>query len=86
MPSREGVSVNVGVCVHDVGAEQVAFLKQWGSGHVYTPTFAPPSQTPQLLSACGLCLTLQPVGWWAGVSLLTLWVLVPSCMRNMPDS
>ena len=33
-----------------------------------------------------LRLTLPPVGWWAGVSPLTLWVLVSSCLRNMPDS
>ena len=58
--------MNVGVRVHDVGAEQVAFLKQWGSGHVYIPTFAPPLTNSPITfglwslphpAACGL------VGW-----------------------
>lgn len=79
--------MNVGVRVHDVGAERVAFLKGSGARGMYVPLLLPPtSQAPQLLSAYGLCLTLPPVGWWAGVSPLTLWVLVPSCLRNMPDS
>lgn len=46
---QEGVSVNVGVPVHDVGAEQVAFLKGSGAWGMWTPLLVPPhtSQAPQ---------------------------------------
>lgn len=45
---QEGVSVNVGVHVHDVGTEQVAFLKGSGARGMWTPLLVPP---PHLTSS-----------------------------------
>ena len=52
MPSREGVSVNVGVRVHDVGAEQVAFLKGSGARGMYAPLLLPPHLTSSPITLC----------------------------------
>lgn len=71
---------------HDVGAEQVAFLKGGGAWGVWTPLLVPPRHLTS--SPVTFCLWSLPqpaaCGLVVGVSPLTLWVLVPSCLRNPP--
>lgn len=66
VPSREGVSVNVGVRVHDVGTEQVAFLKQSGAQGMYTPLLLPALPPHKLPSYFLPVVFASPCSLWAG--------------------
>lgn len=74
--------------VHDVGAERVCFSeREWGSGHVCTPTFAPPPhKLPNYFLPMVFASPCRPwaggLGWSSPSGVLVL----PSCLRNMPDS
>lgn len=63
---QEGVSVNVGVHVHDVGTEQVAFLKGSGARGIWTPLLVPPPPPHKLPNDFLSVVFASPCSLWAG--------------------